>query len=154
LEHHSVGQKICLWQIAKIGADVLVVREVVVRITEVVDNPFLTQNLTAIDQKTESIYVKTLEVAKMNRSQYQFYTWCERDDGELPRNIWSPIEAVAVYNTVISTFEGAPTGFRLLDHKTYESVIPKGDVRYCEEHDQYVYVGNTCLMCATKLVRV
>jgi len=153
MEYHTVGEKICLWQIAKISADVFVVREVVVRITNVVYNPFLPQDLTAVDV-TKSLYTKTLEVARKNRSQYQFYTWCQREDGEAPRKIWSPIEAVAVYNAVISTFEGGQTGYKLLDHKTYKSMIPKGDVRYCEEHDQYVYAGNTCLMCVTKLVRV
>lgn len=147
MEHHSVSDKICLWQILLKGNLVLVMREVIVTISEVSDNLGLPQSLRAVDPSTGYVYIKTTETMSLNRGLHRFHRWSHEKDR------WSSIEAVAVYNAHISTFEGS-TGYKLLHKQTREEILPKGDVSYCKEHDQYVYARNECLLCVTSLQRV
>jgi len=150
MDVYKVGAKICLWQIVKNLTDVIVCKEVVVTVIGTKDSILrgeLPQSLRALGAQGEE-YKKFWDNATAKSTHDQLYAWSERDDGELPRKIWTPIEAVSIYNQYVSHFEGN-TGWKILSRFGKE-MIPKGDIVYCVEHDQYTPLGNECLMCTVR----
>jgi hypothetical protein len=151
------GQRVALWQtkieVKKNTTQIVVLKEVIVTITEMktgVPGKFSRerssrQSLRGLGDDGK-VYEKHWDSwPELSSGPSDFSSlWSSRDDGVGRNKVWSPAEAVHVYNNTISKRLG-DNDFTLTD-ATGAAILPKGDVVYCEKHDDYSY-GPECLWC-------
>lgn len=151
---YEIGQNVCLWQvIVPIGSThVRVVKEVLVRVIaektgtpgEFSKRPLPFQSLKAVD-KDGNIYEKHWRKWPEEHECDFSHSWTRRHDGAGHDKDWTPVEAVHVYNELVSARRG-PKTFLLTD-RLGNPVTPKGDVSYCFEHDVYTHRADECDWC-------
>jgi hypothetical protein len=153
---YSIGQKICLWQEhVRLGA-VIVLKEVIVTITEIKTGvlgeysmrPASSQSLRGIgdDGKT---YEKHWDVWPESQTNDFIGQWSPRLDGEGEHHFWIPQEAVYAYDSLRRHNErfGQTHGVIKRTDINEAEVLPKGDFSYCKEHEYYSPLGNHCFHC-------
>jgi len=153
-EIYAVGSKVCLWQEKMADGKVTVLKEVIVTITErktgvpgeFSRKPVSSKSLRGIGDDGK-VYEKHWE--SWPESQTDCFTdrWSMRDDGEGEYRFWAPKEAVHSHTHLKLALEAHP-GLKLVRvDKDGQPIVPKGDVVYCTEHDEYAHVGTECWQC-------
>jgi len=74
--------------------------------------------------------------------------WSIRDDGEGDDRFWIPKEAVHAHNMLSDLKKQFPNEKIVRLDKSGQPIVPKGDVEYCEKHDDYRHKGSKCFECA------
>ncbi len=153
-----VGKQICLWRAEqKPGEHIIrVVKEVIVTIAEEkigvpgqysrTPSRFASYCGLGNDGK---IYKKHWDAWPESSQAGDFlFQWTLRADGggRGRSGPWVPIEAIYLYNSKVSRQMGEMEHFTIVDVFGNE-INPKGDVVYCDIHDQYSYVGTECELC-------
>ena len=72
--------------------------------------------------------------------------WSMRDDGEDADKYWTPKEAIYAYNELRSANKRNKKKLVRTDCNG-NTITPKGDIIYCEKHDEYNHQGDTCFHC-------
>lgn len=157
---YEVGKTICLWQ-EKIDFEkrvVTVLKEVLVKITETktgVLGEFSGKPVSGTSLKGVGDDGKEYEKHwdSWPESQTNCFTdqWSVRDDGEGDDHFWFPKEAVHAYNSLRRANEKASNNIVRVD-TLGQPIVPKGDVTYCNKHDEYRHEGQKCLGCLIEKV--
>lgn len=160
---YKLGQKVCLWQtkIVPGSNQITVIKEVIVEIagikTEVPSahsrSPVNLQSLRGIGEDGK-IYEKHWDVWPESQMRDYVECWSARDDATIDtgNRHWIPVEAVYVYDARQQS-RRYRKAVRIVDGNE-DDIKPKGDVVYCERHDQYDHVGNSCVFCLKNLPAV
>lgn len=147
----KVSQKVCLWQLAHGLRGILVMKEVVVTLTEVKTGalgalsrePVSMQSLRGVGDDGKH-YEKHWESWPESQTGTFSDQWSWREDeleGDPMMEVgWIPFEAVHIYNYA------KLYNITLID-KDGNAITPKGDVVYCAEHDRYWHEGVECRFC-------
>ncbi len=154
----KIGDKICLWQEevdfkAKV---VKVLKEVIVTITETKfdvlgefsGKPCSCQSLRGIGDDGK-VYEKHWDYWPEAQTRTFTDIWSMRNDGVGESKTWTPKEAVHAYGELVRVNKKLKLDERLvrIDAEGNKDIVPKGDVDYCEEHDEYTHKGQECFYC-------
>jgi hypothetical protein len=153
----EIGDKICLWQEEfdfKAKA-IKVLKEVIVTITETkVDVPGEFSGKPCTYQSLRGIGDDAKEYEKhwdyWPEAQTRTFTdvWSMRDDGIGKKKVWIPKEAVHAYGELVRVNKKLKVNEQLVRiYADNTNAIPKGDVTYCEKHDEYTHKGQDCFYC-------
>jgi len=69
-----------------------------------------------------------------------------RDDGEGDHKWWVPKEAVHAHSELKYANKRREDKIFRVNAQGNE-VVPKGDIVYCEKHDEYYHQGDACFSC-------
>jgi hypothetical protein len=152
---YTVGQKICLWQEVVTNSQVLILKEVLVTITETKTGvlgqwsrkPVSGISLRGIGDDCK-VYEKHWEYWPESQTNCFTGEWSMRDDGEGVgvAKYWTPKEAVHAYSELKYANKALKMNLVRVDLQG-NPIVPKGDVGYCAEHDMYHHVWDTCFSC-------
>ena len=151
---YEVGQVVCLWQEELRPGKVTVLKEVLVTITGVKTGvpgffslkPVSMQSLRGIGDDCK-LYEKHWVNWPESQTNDYLGQWSSRDDGEGDDRFWIPKEAVHAYNTLNDLKKRFPDEQIVRLDKSGQPIVPKGDVEYCEKHDDYRHKGSQCFWC-------
>ncbi len=149
----EVGHVMCLWQEDVKPDGVTVLKKVLVTITETKigvpgeysREPVSSQSLRGIgdDGKTYEKHWNSWPESVINC----LATWTRRNDGEGDDPFWIPKEAVHAYGDLRLANRQHPELKLERRDKNGQPILPRGDVVYCKEHDEYTHNGSTCFLC-------
>lgn len=151
---YEVGQVVCLWQEELRPGRVTVLKEVLVTITgvktgvpgEFSRRPVSMHSLRGIGDDGKP-YEKHWDSWPESQTNDFLGQWTFRDDGEGDDRFWIPMEAVHAYNTLNAFKKHFPNEPVVRLDKSDKPIVPKGDVEYCEKHDDYRHKGSQCFWC-------
>ncbi len=159
---YFIGQKVCLWQELFTPGQVLILKEVLVTITETKtgvighwsQKPATQMSLRGLGDDGK-VYEKHWESWPESQTSDFIAQWSMRDDGEGVgvTKYWTPREAVHSYNELRSVNKRLEKKFVRID-TSGKPVVPKGDIGYCANHDEYDHQGDTCFSCHIELRKV
>lgn len=170
------GQRFCLWQVDLQNHKALVLKEIMVTITEIKTDvpgrltdistgvpgdltgtytPFESLRALGYDGKVYAKHWDFWPVYKSPWTHTDTSCWSARDDGEGGNKLWTPYEAIHYhnYNVEHNILHGYWNGYsnmytELVGLTPGSPVLPKGDVLRCEKHNHYYYPGGQCKRCA------
>ena len=156
---YEVGETICLWQEKIVPGteenpgSVMVLKEVLVTITgtktgvpyEFSGEPASGTSIRGIGDDGK-VYEKHWDFWPESQTCGFQDQWSVRNDGEGDDPFWAPKEAVHTHNQLQGFNKENGSNIRRLD-KNGNPILPKGDVVYCEEHDDYRHRGGSCFHC-------
>jgi hypothetical protein len=149
---YEVGKVVCLWHEDVQPGSVTVLKEVLVTITETktgVPGEWSREPVSSISLRGIGDDGKTYEKHwdSWPESQTNCFTgqWSTRDDAE---GVWVPKEAVHAHGALRRHNEQYPSKQLTRKDRNGQPILPKGDVTYCEKHDEYDHLGSECLLCS------
>ncbi|MCB9814860.1 hypothetical protein H6784_05645 [Candidatus Nomurabacteria bacterium] len=153
---YAIGKEVCLWQERVEAGKVTVLKEVIVRITEIKTgvpgefsrNPQMSQSLRGIGDDG-NVYEKHWNYWPEAQIRCFDTQWSMRDDGAGEHNFWIPKEAVYAYNELKYFVKHCCDSDTIVRVDTKgQPIIPKGDCTYCEKHDEFHYSWQECFRCS------
>lgn len=156
---HFLQQKICLWQTAVVPGTMQcqVIKEVVVFVQEIktgvrgassCEPYYENESLYAVDADGNDWYKHWDEYPENPRWYVDFESqWTTREDGAGNSRIWTPLEAVSVY-------ENRPKHVRVIVDIFGRPIFPKGDVGCCQDHDHFWFPGGECVGCVAAKMQI
>ena len=152
---YIVGQKVCLWQEVVTAGQVLVLKEVIVTITETKTGVFGRWSQKPVTQMSlrglgddGKVYEKHWESWPESQTNDLISQWSMRDDGVggVVTKYWTPKEAVYAHNELRSVNKRLEKKLVRIDING-NTLVPKGDIVHCAKHDEYNHQGDTCFSC-------
>lgn len=146
------GHKICLWKEEIFNDKVVVVKEVIVTITDIKtgvpgewsNEPTNRQSLRGLGDDGK-IYEKHWDYWPESQTDDFMDQWSMReDDGD----VWVPQEAAHLHNKLNNhnRRHGDTHPLKRVDLQG-NPILPKGDLTRCEAHDEYLLPGRKCFKC-------
>lgn len=150
---YAPNQKICLWKVEIVRESTLmVIKEVIVTITEVKSGvigeisgkPVPFQSVLGVGDDSQ-VYEKHWLWWPESPVDCDFDSqWTDHVDC-VTEKVWTPVEAVYIYNEIASS-RCARGALSLFDTQGLP-IVPKGDVQFCTEHDEFVHYREMCSWC-------
>ncbi len=144
------GHKVCLWKEEIRNRNVVVVKEVVVTITDTKtgvpgewsNEPTSHQSLRGLGDDGK-VYEKHWEEWPESQTDTSGMWSMREDDGE----VWIPQEAAHLHNK-LNDHNRKHVGLYLKRVDLQGNpILPKGDLTRCEAHDEYLLPGRNCFQC-------
>jgi hypothetical protein len=164
---YEVGQVVPLWETRIEPGRIVVLREILVKITETKtgvpgefsEKPVSATSLRGVGDDGKK-YEKHWSVWPESQANDFKDQWSHREDGTddstVGGQLWIPLEAVPIYSSVTRhnmRHHGKPDKQIDLVGADGSPIKPEGDVVYCKGHDQYYYPGQKCFRCLLAEIR-